>query len=622
MRITEGLFDKSVLQRNKRNVSEAAFSGLCKSSGVITTSVQRGGRLLRGFASVKVGMAARGKMKGCLKGLPVGGPYDLTFHVGDETLVVRDVLVGDVWLLGGQSNMQGCGLFPRVRLKTDPLVRAFYMDDRWALAKDPVHNMWECVDPVHVDLCGGKHPPTPDKDWGVCPGPAFGNEMRRLTGVPQGLIACAHGGTSMTQWDPKRKNEGGKSLYGAMIRRLRKNGGRVAGVVWYQGCSDATNADNAKRYTARMKEWVQYSRRDGHDKAMPVAMVQIARVVGWGADLAVNWNSIQEQQRLLPRSIRKLATVPSVDLALDDVIHVGGAGHYVLGVRLAKAMHVLREGRKAGMPPIEVKQVTCERGRVGGVVVVEFSNVEGRLRAGDRPCGFSIVTPSGSSVHFDIQLDGPRARIRTMLSVDVLSREAGVHYGYGLDPYCNITDEGGRSLPVFGPLPIGEARAITPYIRQLRVSAYQPSAGQLETLGCPVGLDGLKMTSRAFGENFCSMNPETMLREGRDEVLYFACRFSCEEAMTLALVLGYDGPVKAWVDGKLLMQDPDGINPATPDKCKARFRAAAGEHEIVVAESTNSGNAWGIYLRLQRLDVTPKQLYKGPDSYIMPEILG
>ena len=446
--------------------------------------------------------------------------------------------------------------------------------------------------------------------------------MRRLTGVPQGLIACAHGGTSMTQWDPKRNSEGGRSLYGAMIRRLVKNGGRVAGLVWYQGCSDATNADNAKRYTARMKEWVRCLRRDGRDKSLPVAMVQIARVVGWRADEAVNWNSIQEQQRLLPHLIRHLATVPSVDLPLDDMIHVSGAGHYVLGVRLAKAMHVLREGRKAGMPPIEVKQVTCESERGGGVVVVEFSNVEGRLRAGDRPCGFSIVTQSGSSVHFDVQLDGSRARIRSMLSADVLSREAVVHYGYGLDPYCNITDEGGRSLPVFGPLPIGKACAITPYIQQMRVSAHQPSAGRLETLECPVSLDGLKMTRRAFGENFCSLNPETIQREGRDEVLYFASRFSCQEAMSLALVLGYDGPVKAWVDGKLLMHDPDGSNPATPDKRKAPFRAAAGEHEVVVAESTNSGKAWGIYLRLQRLDVTQKQLYKGPDSYIMPEILG
>ena len=40
-------------------------------------------------------------------------------------------------------------------------------------------------------------------------------EMLRRTGVPQGLIACAHGGTSMAQWSPKLKRLGGDSLYGA-----------------------------------------------------------------------------------------------------------------------------------------------------------------------------------------------------------------------------------------------------------------------------------------------------------------------------------------------------------------------------------------------------------------------
>ena len=68
--------------------------------------------------------------------------------------------------------------------------------------------------------------------------------MHRVTGIPQGIIACADGGTSMQQWDPARKSEGGKSLYGATLRRVQKNGGKVAGVIWYQGESDAdpTNA--------------------------------------------------------------------------------------------------------------------------------------------------------------------------------------------------------------------------------------------------------------------------------------------------------------------------------------------------------------------------------------------
>jgi sialate O-acetylesterase len=622
MKIEMGLFDHMVVQRNRSNVSEASFSGTCATSGPVMATVRRGRQTLKGFANLRAGAAARGKLHGCIKGLPVGGPYEIELKVGDKKLTVKDLLVGDVWLLGGQSNMHGCGLFPEKRLPVNSLVRAFYMDDRWAPAQDPVHNMWQCVDAVHIDLNGGAQHTKPDDGWGVCPGPAFGNEMRRLTGgVPQGLIACAHGGTSMTQWDHQRKCEGGKSLYGALVRRVLKNGRRVAGLVWYQGCSDANPVD-ARLYTQRMRALVAALRRDCGNKELHVAIVQIARVIGWSAETLVPWNSIQDQQRRLPKAIKHLTTVPVIDLALDDVIHLSGASQYTLGVRLAQAMQTLRAGRKSGLPPpIGLKKVTVQTVRGLGVAVVEFDNVVGQLRSGDRPSGFAIVNQNGAANHFDIQLDGPRALVRSTLPVTALG-EAALHYGYGTDPYCNITDQAGRSLPVFGPVRMGALRAVTPFVRGLRVSAFQPSAGKLQTLECPAGLEALGMTARSFAQDFCNLHAEIGQRGGADEVVYYACRFACPEAMDLALKLGYDGPVKAWVDGKQLLHDPNGVNPATPAKGSARFAAASGQHEFMVALGTNSGAAWGIFLYLERLGLTKALLLKGPEHYAMPEILG
>lgn len=454
MTIASGLFDHMVVQRNDKNRSAAAFSGTCEGTGPVRARVCQNGKPVKGFANKVVGTAARGKMRGSLDGLPVGGPYEVTLRVGDTSLVVSDLLVGDVWLLGGQSNMQGCGLFPKKRPAADAQVRAFYMDDRWAVAKDPLHNMWACVDSVHIDLCDGVRPQKPASDWGVCPGPSYGAEMRHLTdGVPQGLIACAHGGTTMVQWDPKRKCEGGKSLYGALVRRLLKNGGRVAGMIWYQGCSDASS-DAAPCYTARMKAFVAALRRDSGDKVLPVVIVQIARVVGWGDANEVYWNSIQEQQRLLPQTLQNLATVPAIDLPLEDIIHLSGEGQAVLGVRLARAMQVLRVGRKAGLPPIALKKMTLETARGLGVVVAEFENVAGALCSGSRPGGFTIVTQAGTENLFDIRLDGCCARIHSTLTAEDLSA-ASLHYGYGYNPFCTITDEEGRSLPVFGPVALG-----------------------------------------------------------------------------------------------------------------------------------------------------------------------
>ena len=133
MEILTGLFDHMVVQRNSRNVSDALFTGTANAAGKVLARVTRGGRVLTGYAAKAVGTARGGKFEGRLSGLPVGGPYEITLTIPGnvpETLTVSDLLVGDVWLLGGQSNMEGCG-FRKDRAKPHPLVREFYMTDEW-----------------------------------------------------------------------------------------------------------------------------------------------------------------------------------------------------------------------------------------------------------------------------------------------------------------------------------------------------------------------------------------------------------------------------------------------------------------------------------------------------------
>ena len=80
------------------------------------------------------------------------------------------------------------------------------------------------------------------------------------------------------------------------------------------------------------------------------------------------------------------------------------------------------------------------------------------------------------------------------------------------------------------------------------------------------------------------------------------------QAMKLKLCLGYDGPVKAWIDGKEVFHDPKGTNPAWEDRAKVPFDPAPGTHDVLVALGSNQCNAWGIFLRFERLDVTKKQI--------------
>ncbi len=623
MQITSGLFDHIVLQRNRRDVSDAAFGGTASANGSLTATVRKSGRALKGWADVSLGAVKGKKFQARLKDLPAGGPYDITLRVIDadgsaaDELNVTDVLVGDVWLLGGQSNMQGCGLL-KDGPKPEAMVRAFYMDDRWAPAKEPIHNMWKTVDQVHIDLSGGVRPPKND-GWGVGPGVAFGQSMREMTGVPQGVIACAHGGTAMAQWDPAMKKAGTKSLYGAMIRRFIKNGSKVAGLIWYQGCSDADEAA-AALYTRRMKALIRATRCDC-GKNLPVATVQISRVMCVPLEASHAWNSIQDQQRLLQGVIDNLVTVPAIDLSLDDAIHISGRDQVRLGQRLAQAMGSLTMGRKAGKRPIELGNISITQSRGSANVIVEFDNVMGSLRSGDRPVGFTIGGTGPESHVYDVELKGRRAIIHSTLPEESISGKC-LWYGRGTDPVCNITDEAGRSLPVFGPIPIGAPRAITSPIRTLSVSKFLPGADKLNKVEYPKDIKALKLKRRTFPLEFCCVHEEAAPWIDQDPYVFYSCRIKCSEAMRLLAILGYDGPVKMWVDGRKRHTDLKGTNPANPCDAVVPFRVDAGEHEILVALGLNGGWAWGIYLRLERLDVPKRLLKEGPASYAMPAILG
>ena len=627
MDIVNGLFDHMVLQRGAKNLSEAAVAGASKANGTLVATVTKAGKSLKGLSKLKIGTVKGGKFAVCLKGIPVGGPYTVELSVTDakgatlDKLTVKDVLVGDVWILGGQSNMQGVGdKFNGLRSSDD--VRAFFMDDHWDVAKDPIHDLSIAVDQVHVDLCGGVRHAKPTR---YCAGPGlpFAIRMKELLGVPQGVIACGHGGTSMSQWNPNLKSTRGKSLYGAMLRRFVKNGGKAAGMIWYQGCSDA-NAEAAPLFTRRMKEFVAACRKDFRAPNLPFAQVQISRVVGWPSSAGKHWNSIQEQQRLLPSIVKNCLTVPAIDLPLEDLIHVSGFGMVELGRRLAQAMDTLLRGKAGGRPPIELKKASVtpapERETVN--LVVEFENVVGELRSNGRPHGFSLMDGlSDSESVFDVKLDGNRAIVRTSLGVGQLNG-LSLHYGLGANPFCNITDEAGRSLPVFGPMVFGKPQALTPFATRLRVSDHQPSAAKLDDLAFPKDLGLLNLKPRSFSGNFCDMHTEIAARADGDSVLYFACGIECQEPMKLSALLGYDGPVKLWLDGRRLFHDPNGTNPALPDAHAIKFDAGAGRHEILIALGTNSGAAWGVFLRFVRRDVSQAKLKAGPDSYKMPAILG
>ena len=625
MKIETGLFPHMVLQRDGKVAQKAAVTGTCEEKGNVYARVLANGEELRGWKKRKAGMSDGKRFTATMAGLPVGGPYDVELTCGEESVLVKDVLVGDVWILAGQSNMQGFGHFPKKPLGKDPMVRAFYMDDHWDVAVDPIHQMAIAVDPVHNPNGPRPLPKGPVK-IGVGPGVSFGQAMHDRTGVPQGLLACAHGGTSTAQWDPKLKKLGGKSLYGATVRRFAKNysGGTVAGLLWYQGCSDV-GPGTVKTYREATRRIFQAFRRDFGRKDLPIVLVQIARAVV-DRDEAFNrqWSSVREDERILGETMENVATVPTIDLEMDEAIHMSGPGHYVLGRRMAEAMESIRRAGKRGAPkpPIKPESVEIREYFDGNAeIVVTFANVVGKLTTAERPDGFIIEIPPLHSFHLitRTRLEGNQVFLLTATRPKIFKMcQAVVWYGFGCNPYCNIHDEAGRPLPAFGPMPMTSSFRTTSDFASpanLRFSDFKPAARDLSDCAeCP---DTAVMNREApvtvtFGASgYCDLHTMIGPRGKTDEVFYALAKFHCDGDWKVNVLLGYDSPVRMWVDGKEAFYDPAGTNPATPDKGSAVIDAAKGDHEIVIGIGTNQGNAWGIFLWLERLEVPKREAAGG-----------
>jgi hypothetical protein len=83
--------------------------------------------------------------EGTAYGEPAGGPYEIEG--------AKDILVGDLWVLAGQSNMEGVGDLVDVEMPT-PYVRSFQSREEWGTAEEPLHWLGESPHVVHHRLWG------------------------------------------------------------------------------------------------------------------------------------------------------------------------------------------------------------------------------------------------------------------------------------------------------------------------------------------------------------------------------------------------------------------------------------------------------------------------------------
>ena len=257
---------------------------------------------------------------------------------GDLIACVYHVGVGDVYVMAGQSNMSGYGKDPAY----DPPELGVHLYDnagRWVLA---VHPLSSVPDPIYANNDSGS---------GTSPGLAFGKMMMKKLGVPVGLVAAARGGSSLEDWNPAHDDD--PYLYFALREKLNAIG-NFKGMIWYQGCNDATNLEEATIYLEKFRQTVSLWREEfGY---FPIVTCQINRHAFKADGDDRFWGMVREAQRQAAFEIDGVEVIPTIDMHTVDGIHNTSAACIAIGERLALSM--LRAlGERGGLEAPNLKSV-------------------------------------------------------------------------------------------------------------------------------------------------------------------------------------------------------------------------------------------------------------------------
>jgi sialate O-acetylesterase len=319
---------------------------------------------------------ARWAMK--IKTPKAGGPYTIT--INDKT-VLEDVLIGEVWVCGGQSNMEWSGdqklkqSLDEAPNATNEKIRFFYVPKSTSeYPQEDVRAGWKVCSPeemIHFSAIGY----------------FFGKRLQNDLNIPVGLINSNWGGTPAEVWTPKDVVEQDAQLkdaslklqpskgwpitpgssYNAMIAPLTKF--KIAGAIWYQGES---NTQNYATYSRLMTKMID-SWRTAWGVTFPFYYVQIAPFAYGNYNVCA---LIREQQTAC-LAVSKTGMVVIHDL-VDDVNNIHPAKKMEVANRLAN----LALSENYGVKGLIYKNpmyrgIIIEKNRIR----VLFNNVESGLMA-------------------------------------------------------------------------------------------------------------------------------------------------------------------------------------------------------------------------------------------------
>jgi len=382
---------------------------------------------------------------------------------GTNTITLKNILVGEVWLCSGQSNME---YSMRKNGKFQPIVKGkkpleddletakntnirIFMVKRKYMSPDSTHSGW--------DVASGN----PLREFSAV-GYFYAKELYQKLHIPIGMISSAVPGSRIEPWieakkleiSPKMKNgtvldplsedkgDPGK-FYTSMIQPLIPYS--IRGFLWYQGESNCFLNENI-RYAYKFKTLIESWRNDWMDERLPFYFVQIAPFHYSGSKdvrphTAENLPEFWEAQSLA-LTLPKTGMITITDL-VDSIVDIHPAYKWEVGRRLS----LVALNKTYGFKDVISSGPTYKQMKIiNDKIEVTFTNTGSGLSSRDGKSleWFSIAGADGKFVPAKAEIRGNKV----IVSSDTVKKPKYVRFAWNEAAQSNfINKEGLPAVP-------------------------------------------------------------------------------------------------------------------------------------------------------------------------------
>ncbi len=390
-----------------------------------------------------------GKWMVSLQSMNYGGPYKMTIKGKKEMRTIENILIGEVWVCSGQSNMEfnlssANNAEAEIKASEYPEIRLFTVTKR--MSQSPQEKLdegawWECS------------PISTPKFSAVAY--FFGRMLYQKLKVPIGLIHTSWGGTvaetwtspeaiaknpdfaakleelkkiNLTEYNKTNEKKLGPNsyptlLFNGMINPLIPYG--IRGAIWYQGES---NAGRAFQYRQLFPDMIRDWRKQWGEGDFPFLFVQLANYMKSDSlPTESTWAELREAQSMT-LALPNTGMASAIDVG--DATNIHPKDKQTVGKRLAlSALNVAYHQNVENFGP-----VFSEMKVTGNKVELTFNHVGTGLSVKDKYSYVRGFTVAGSDHKFHwakASMTGPNTILVSSAEVDA---PVAVRYGWGNNP--------------------------------------------------------------------------------------------------------------------------------------------------------------------------------------------